>query len=531
MRKCFNVIDTPWLPVRKHCGETALVGLKEALTGAHRYQGLADPSPPNLIALHRLLLTMLHRALVREGVAWEPRKWWAEGLPEKPIMEYLEKWRERLYAFHPEHPFMQVAALHTAEETKNKLKPWTQLALDRASGNTPLVFDHSFDEVPALVDTGTVLRNLLGFLQSTPGGLIQSLGKVSDNAGPLSNMVATLPLGNTLCRTLLLGLHRTAKANDLPAWELPVPTINDLRSEPTLSSGLNDRYTRLTRAVLFVSEDEDGQYVRHIRYAAGLAIEDNAAVPEPMAAFFEGKKGPMRLSLRAGRALWRDLPALLPSLTEGHGQHPRILDTAAQVLTAIDDECVHIPVLVAGYAVKEGKPAKLERWRIATISLPKSVLNAGGPAAGLRDLVTEAETTGAVLGKTAWELCMKAFGRARSSNMTDGQSTPPTSTKERQRITDMSGALPMQPVFYAHMEQAVPELIRLLGEGKPSEAEAHWRIAQASAANQAWQATCAALGVSIPAIKAAAQVKWKHDALVNRLRKAAKGETAKEETA
>lgn len=508
MRKSFNVIDAPWLPVRENGGGPVKVGLKEALVGAHRFQGLAEPSPPNLIALHRLLLAMLNRALVREGVSWEPRKWWNEGLPEKPILEYLEKWRDRLYVFHPEHPFMQVAALQTAEETKDKLKPWTQLALDRASGNTPLVFDHSLDDSPTLVDTGTALRNLVGFLQSTPGGLVKCI-RDSDKAGPIADTAATLPLGNRLCRTLLLGLHRNAKGKDLPAWERPAPSLSSLQAGPTPFSGLNDRYTRLTRAVLIAPADDECLHVRYIRYAAGLAIDDNSAVPEPMAAYFEGKKGPVRLSLREGRALWRDLPALLPAAKDKQGLHPRIIDSASQVLLAVDAESTRIPVLVAGLASDK---AKLERWSIATISLPRSVLNAGGPTAALKALVTEAETTGGNLRKIAWELTVNAFPRAA-------------------RNGGMAGALPMQLVFYAHMEQAVPELIRLLGEGGQADAEAHWRTAQASAANQAWQATCSALGVSIPAIKAVAQVKWKLDALVGKLLKAAKGETTKEENA
>ncbi len=508
MNKCFNVIDTPWLPVREMDGNTAMVGLKEALTGAHRYVDLTEPSPPNLMALYRLLLALLNRALVREGVAWEPETWWTEGLPEKPIVEYLEKWRERFFVFHPEYPFMQVAALKSAKETKDKIKPWTQLALDKASGNTPLVFDHSQDDRPSPSATGSVLRSLIGFLQCTPGGLVKCI-RDSDKAGPLADTAATLPLGDTLCRTLLLGLSQRPMGTDLPAWERPAPSIADIRSGPAPFSGLNDRYTRLTRAVLLLSENEDGLAVRHIRFAAGLAIEDNTAVPEPMAAYFMGKKGPIRLSLREGRALWRDLPSLIPAPKAEQNLHPRILDNAASILEAIDDDCAHIPVLVAGLASDQ---AKLERWRITTISLPKSVLNAVGPAAVLRDLVSEAEATGGALRKIAWELAMNAFPRAAKNN-------------------GLSNALPMQPVFFSQMEQAVPRLIRLLGEELQTDAQAHWRNAQADAARQAWKATCTALGASIPAIKAIAQIKWKHDALVSRLLKAAQGENSKEETA
>lgn len=508
MTKRFNVIDEPWLAVRAPDGTVSRVGLREALVNAHRHAGLAEASPPNLVALHRMLLALLNRALVRDGVAWEPRTWWEKGLPEKAIVEYLEDWRERFWVFHPEHPFMQVAALQDEPETKDQRKPWTVLALDRATGNTPLVFDHTQDDVPPLADTGTVLRNLIGLLQCTPGSLVRIL-RHSDKAGPLADTAAILPQGGNLCRTLLLALHRTGGANDLPTWEQPAPPVSSLKGNPTMLNGLNDRYTRRTRAVLLIPADEAGGHVQHVRFAAGLAIEDSPQIPEPMAAYRMGASGPIRLSLREGRALWRDLPALIPDAGAEKHLHPCVLDTAAQRFAEVNSDMALVPVLAAGIASDQ---AKLERWRCATIVLPKAMLTASEPSAALRALVSEAEATGGALRKIAGKLTMKAFPRAAKG-------------------WGMANALPMQPVFYAKLEQTVPELVRLLGEGREAEAKALWRSAQADAARQAWKSTCAALGASIPAIKAVAQVQWKHDALVLGLLKAAKGETVKEESA
>jgi len=63
MTPAFNLLDEPWIPVRTHTGEVFDINLSDALLKARDYAALAETSPPNLIALYRLLLATLHRAL------------------------------------------------------------------------------------------------------------------------------------------------------------------------------------------------------------------------------------------------------------------------------------------------------------------------------------------------------------------------------------------------------------------------------------------------------------------------------------
>src|SRR5690606_17102909 len=114
-------------------------------------------------------------------------------------VDYLEHWRERFWLFHPECPFMQVAVLAEAEETRDKRKPWTQIALASANGNTPVVFDHAFDGAPTAIRPAAAVGTLLGFLQFAPGGLVKAL-RDSDKAGALANTAAVLPLGTNLAQ-------------------------------------------------------------------------------------------------------------------------------------------------------------------------------------------------------------------------------------------------------------------------------------------------------------------------------------------
>ena len=259
MEKAFNLLDEPWLPVRLANGRIKELGLLDVFRRSGEITALAETAPPSLVALYRLLLAITHRALSQaHPQGWKDKdraRWYQEGLPLQAVIDYLEHWRERFWLFHPEYPFMQVAALANATETKDKRKPWTQIALASANGNTPVMFDHACDAMPASIFPAVALRHLLGFLQFVPGGLVKVL-RDSDKAGALANTAAVLPLEKTLAHTLLLCLHGWRLENDLPAWEKPVLTLTELCADPVLATGPNDRYTRQSRAILLLRESD-----------------------------------------------------------------------------------------------------------------------------------------------------------------------------------------------------------------------------------------------------------------------------------
>ena len=59
----FNLLDEPWIPVRRPDGRLDEVGLLTLFRQSRDIEGLAETSPPSLVALHRLLLAVTHRAL------------------------------------------------------------------------------------------------------------------------------------------------------------------------------------------------------------------------------------------------------------------------------------------------------------------------------------------------------------------------------------------------------------------------------------------------------------------------------------
>lgn len=505
MNKRFNLLDEPWIPVRLISGAVEELGLLALFNRLGEIASLAETSPPTLVALHRLLLSVTHRALFVAKGSWRVKdrvQWHQDGLPAEVMRDYLELWRERFWLFHPEHPFMQVAALAQCAETRNKTKPWTQIALDRVSGNAPVLFDHSVDGAPTVIEAAQALRHLLGFLQFTPGGLVKVI-RGSDKAGALANTAAAIPAGDTLGKTLCLALHGVDRgsASDLPAWEQPAPDITDLSADARLATGPNDRYTRLSRAVLLIPEGSRDE-VRVIRFGAGLALGEDAQAPDPMASYRMGSNGLVRLSFNEGRALWRDLPSLLADPQGKHASPAAVLGWAANLKHATGERRAHLPVLVAGLASDQ---AKLLRWRSERFVLPAALLSEPDAAQFLRSLLRQAEET---------------FHRVRgiAADMVAETLADPHSKDTRSRARDTIHAGPCEAAFFSTAERALPDLLRRIGEDEPADADALWRRTLASASGAAWESVRRSLGVSPAALRAEAMHRWKLDRLLRELR-------------
>jgi len=490
----FNLLDEPWIPVRTVSGEVREVSLSSALLDSAEYSALAETSPPNLVALHRLLLVVLHRALTLHHGPWKDAdraRWYREGLRADPIRAYLEQWRDRFWLFHPEYPFMQVAALGDAPETKEKKKPWTQIALDAAHGNTPLVFDHAVDDLPGEIPAASACRRLLGTLQFTPGGLVKAL-RSSDKAGALANTAAVLPIGSNLCETIILGLHRPSAIgiDDCPAWEKPPATTATLRGTPTFSTGPNDRYTRISRAALLLPEESLGGNVRYIRFAVGVALEEDANGPDPMACCRFNKEGkPIRVSFTEGRSIWRELPALVPDPSGKFNLPPSILESATNVFDLLGKLDTPVQVLVAGLASDQ---AKLLRWRAELLHLPLTLLSDPDAAAELRHWMRFADDFYFRLR----DLCAQMTAAAMPDpNHKD--------TKKRSRAILDNG--PTAAVFFSAAESGLPGLMQRIVTGDGDATQAFWMQTLKTAALRAREAACRTLGNSAAAVRAEAR--------------------------
>ena len=499
MTPAFNLLDEPWIPVRTHSGEVFDINLSDALLKARDYASLAETSPPNLIALYRLLLAMLHRALTTHHGKWSDKdraRWFREGLPEEPIRAYLTEWRERFWLFHPTEPFMQVAALAEAEETRDvgSMRPWTQLTLDCTSGNAPVVFDHSIDSRPDSIDAAVALRHLLGFLQFVPGGMVRRF-RFRDESGPLDNVAAVLPVGDSLLQTLCLSLNGYSRndAEDLPSWEAATISAAKLREhKSTLPTGEADLFTRLTRAVLLDHEaDETGWVVRRVRFGAGLTLttHDHHAT-DPMAAYRKRSDDKLvPITFQDGRSVWRDLPAMLPD-GEGVFHQPAALSRALNCLQCFDANA-GLSFVIAGTA-SDPVQCKVFRWRAERLELPSMLFTHPDAPRFLRSQVQLAEEVYAGVRKVLSDLI--------ALTMPD-----PKHKDTRSRARDMLTNGPAASVFFSTAERALPELMRQIAGGEIDAADRDWKAMLIEAANRAWTATRQSLGDSPAVLRADAR--------------------------
>ena len=493
--RVYCLLDECCLPVRMRGGEVKWLGLLDVFRKSAEIQSLAETRPPSLVAEYRLLLAIVHRALVGALGHWqdaERLKWYQDGLPVDAICDYLEEWRHAFWLFDPERPFMQVAALATADETRERKKPWTQISLASANGNTPVVFDHALDQAPTAIPWRDALAHLLGFLQFTPGGLVKVL-RDADKAGALANTAAVLPIGESLAQTLVLALHPAPQPGqetpDLPAWERPPLVIAKLKGDASLPTGPNDRYTRQSRAVLLCL-DATAESVRELWFAAGDALGEDPQQPDPMACFREGSTGLIRVSFTEGRAVWRDLPALVPAPQDG-GKSYKVAATvaAASVLNARLRIRTHQALLVAGLASDQ---AKLLRWRAEQFPLPRALLVEPDRARELKLHLALCETLHSRLRHLATEL--------QAAVLPD-----PSSKDTRSRARDLVDHGPLTPIYFADAERCLWELMECIGNDRLDEADLLWQRGLRRAAVSAWQRVVDTQGLSARALRAEAR--------------------------
>jgi CRISPR system Cascade subunit CasA len=198
----FNLIDEPWLPctwLADNCCED--LSLRTTLANAHVIRELYDPSPLVTVALHRLLLAILHRNFgPRSLAAWQVL--WQRGAWDMSVLDnYFARWRHRFDLFDAERPFYQVASLPDAKH----VHPAQLLPLEMASGNNPTLFDHRFDRLPVSLTPSEATRGLIARQAFSPGGGVSTPFNLSNS--PLTVGYSVLALGNSLFETLLLNLH------------------------------------------------------------------------------------------------------------------------------------------------------------------------------------------------------------------------------------------------------------------------------------------------------------------------------------
>jgi CRISPR system Cascade subunit CasA len=320
----YDLLTEPWIPATRADGSRVDLSLIGTLGRAHELAELVDQSPLVTVALHRMLLAVLHRAYggPRDIRAW--RAIWAAGRFDEAVLgRYLTSVADRWDLFHPVYPWYQTGNMPAGY----KARPVRALdVLSSAYGAVAKLYDGTPDSRSGATPARAARWLLAQQTFALPGTTGHVAGESpAASAAPLTKAAAAIVMGASLFRTLCLNLgpyqHRE---DDRPAWER-----GGAANGERLPDGLVDLLTWQARRLCLLRPEDPGE-VRHVQIAAGWGFPKEGAGKdrvswqpvdlEPMVAWRTTVKGGLvPFSVSGERTLWRDSTALL---VDGEDQMP-----------------------------------------------------------------------------------------------------------------------------------------------------------------------------------------------------------------
>ncbi|MEZ6043685.1 MAG: type I-E CRISPR-associated protein Cse1/CasA [Planctomycetaceae bacterium] len=441
-KQTFNLIEKPFIPCVIANGERVEFGLLETLARAHEIRELRDESPLVTIALHRLLLAILHRNFGPDSYDSWKTLWDAGKFDTRKLSDYFEAWYTRFDLFDDQHPFYQDASLQA-----DKVDAAARLVRHVAQTFTDSLFNHTIQNSFPLLSFAEVARHLI---------VEQSLA-MSGGAGYVSShqsySMLFLATGNSLFETLMLNLvwydptHPIPSRKDLPTWEQDSVATNNRAPRGYLES-----LTWQPRRIRLIPE-ENG--VREIVYIKGPRCEHVALRPDPMLAYRASKQsGVYPYSFSPERALWRDSSALFLATTTDSSPEffrPDIL-THLMNLSMPGREYLdsNRELDLKAFGIL-GKNAAIEFWRAESLPLPLAFLSSSELVGHLQNALSYAEAAGRFLFG-----CSKSF--ATQLLAPDGRKPDAT------RVTTIARSLAPDRPYWSRLELPFRELLHELAD-------------------------------------------------------------------
>lgn len=447
----FNLIDEPWIPCITG-DEVSELGLRDVLSRAQDIDALAGLSPPESVAVHRLLLALL-QSIYRPMDEDHWQELWDAGLLDNEVNDYLDRWHHRFDLFDDERPFYQVAALPFEPYERSAVN----LTLEWGAGNQRF-FSHAPPEHP--FTPAEAARHLLTYQAFASGGLVtHEQGKLPDkfaDAAPLNRGAVGLVQGGSLFETLLLNAidyDASAKtpdnteADDKPVWE----DGEVARPVDRTPLGYLDWLTWQARRVRLHPVDERGKIVvRQAVAMKGFQLPTGvyAHEYETMVAYREQKKAKpgenpyLPIGFSPGRALWRDSLVLFES---AGGKQPRTLRELSN--RPLDGTTIW-PLALAGIA---GDRAIVTLWRQETLPLPHVYLEDRDLRAHLKTAVTLVDAVGRAVRDAAETLA--------SWLVAPDQDQPGAMKADQKAVTALREQMAVEETFWPRLERPFVEYL------------------------------------------------------------------------
>ena len=316
----FNLIKEPWIKVRTPTLNIETVSLEQALFCAHMYTGLAGELSTQDVAILRLLLAVLHTVFSRVDENGEDapiqkanhalHRWknlWEKGrFPEKPLRDYLDRWFDRFWLFHPERPFYQVEG---AVGTNGRV---AKLNGELSQGENkrrlfPICSGAAWDRMPY----PEAARWLL-YLNSFADIAVAPDKRKNLDVGWLGQLSLVTAVGNTLFETLMLNLvflneGRKTWGNAAPAWELNQVRTGD-RTEVPIPDNQAELLTLQSRRILLQREED--MVVGYV-VSGGDYFSGSNAFSEQMTMWARNKEGDYYpYKAKHPKQIWREFSSL-----------------------------------------------------------------------------------------------------------------------------------------------------------------------------------------------------------------------------
>jgi CRISPR system Cascade subunit CasA len=519
MTYTFNLLDEDWIPCRMCNGEMCELNIVETLCSSHRAREIIHHSPLVIVAIHRLLLAILHRIFgPPDQHAWRDI-WERSYLEESNIDGYLGQWKHRFDLFHEIDPFYQTGVLSFDYATST-----AKLFHELASGNNKVLFDHTLMSSPPVLTASEAARLLIAFQTYAIGGLLTyEKGYVErDRSADAAFMVkgaAVLVTGRNLFETLMLNLvHYNSDDGepfafetemDKPAWERD----SCVESRDRFPDGYLDWLTWQSRRVRLKPEADDRgkPVVREVVIMKGYQLPDGEwrRSYETMIAFRKNEKAKSNqepwsaLAFTEDRALWRDTLSLLQTV-QNERARPKTVDWLAD-LKSKDFLFTDQMLPLSTYGLCNDR-ATVYFWRREMFPLPLAYLTDNELVDKLKSMLALAEEAGKALDYSAWFL-------ARLELFPDESKEPGKEAKNE--INRMSDDLAPGRLYWSRLEMPFKRLLmelpgdvsidqngsKVYGAGLlPKWAETTRRVAL-----EAFRTASAAVGESARALKARAK--------------------------
>ncbi len=456
----FNLIDEPWIPVRRKDGSFAELGIKDVLLAAKELSGIEDPSPLVVASLYRFLLAVLYRALEGPTDIDQAKVLFRDGLPTDKIDAYLEKWRDRFWLFDAKYPFGQHPNVKADE-----IEPWTKLTPEYNARSNKVLFDHTDTRSPGVISPSNAARWLL----------TTSHFSISGGRGyypsPSPNAMICIPLGQKLSETFLFNLvpyaNREVQKVDQAQWERE-PPILPLAIAKRVARGYADLFTWQSRFVQ-LEADADGNVCR-LRFIAGEGFENPTRDPDPMQPSKPDKEhGWLPVQFRGDKATWRDFDALLPG---PEGLEPKTIQHSMALVGRKGVAPKSLLVLGLRY---EPPNANLDFWRQDQFVMPAAIAGDQAVRSDIKRLLKTAEET-----QTALWSASRSFARDVVGH---GDRAP-----DKKDLAAFVSQLPGTPAYWSILEARFQEILNAYTlDANPDAIEHQWLLCVRSALKDAWQ--------------------------------------------